>query len=161
MINNLLALDQSSRITGYAIFADGKLIKHGKFTVDDDDIGIRLVKIRNQIISLIHEYAITEIAFEDIQLQGNVVNNVSTFKILSEVFGVVQELATELKIPYTVVSSNTWKSTMKIGKSKREEEKRKAQALVEQLFQIKATQDEADAICLGAHIVINNRKNWD
>ena len=67
-MNNLLALDQSSRITGYAIFSDGKLIHHGKFTLEDDDIGIRLVEFRNKIISLIHEYFITEVAFEEIQM---------------------------------------------------------------------------------------------
>lgn len=161
MMNNLLALDQSSRITGYAVFSDGKLIHHGKFTLEDDDIGIRLVEFRNKIISLIHEYCITEVAFEEIQMQNNVVNNVQTFKILSEIYGVLQELITELKIPYTIVSSNTWKSTMKIPKTKREEEKRRAQALVQQLFQIKATQDEADAICLGAHIVITKKNSWD
>lgn len=44
------------------------------------------------------------IAFEDIQLQGQT-NNVVTYKSLAEVFGVVHELSTELKIPYEIVHS--------------------------------------------------------
>lgn len=67
-MSNLLALDQSSRITGYAIFQEGKLSHYGKFTLDDDDIGLRLVKFREKIISLINEYNITEVAFEEIQM---------------------------------------------------------------------------------------------
>lgn len=160
-MSNLLALDQSSRTTGYAIYVDGKLNNYGKFTLEDEDIGLRLVKFRDKIIQLLHDYEINEVAFEEIQMQNNVVNNVQTFKILSEIYGVLQELITELNIPYTIVSSNTWKSTMKIPKTKREEEKKRAQALVYQLFQAKATQDEADAICLGAHVVISQKNSWD
>ena len=37
-MSNLLALDQSSRITGYAIFEDSKLVKYGKFEVSDNNI---------------------------------------------------------------------------------------------------------------------------
>lgn len=160
-MSNLLALDQSSRTTGYAIYVDGKLNNYGKFTLEDEDIGLRLVKFRDKIIQLLHDYEINEVAFEEIQMQNNVVNNVQTFKILSEIYGVLQELITELNIPYTIISSNTWKSTMKIPKTKREEEKRRAQALVYQLFQVKATQDEADAICLGAHVIISQKNSWD
>jgi hypothetical protein len=50
---NILALDQSSRITGYAIFIDNQLTASGTFTVSDDYIPDRLVKIRNKVISLI------------------------------------------------------------------------------------------------------------
>ena len=90
---NLLALDQASITTGYAIFKDGKYSSHGKFSFDDHDIGMRLVKIRNKVLELIRENDITEIAFEDIQYQERVMNNVQTFKTLAEVYGVIQEVA--------------------------------------------------------------------
>ena len=48
-MSRLLALDQSSHITGYAVFEDAKLVQYGKFSVDDDDVGERLVKIRNKV----------------------------------------------------------------------------------------------------------------
>jgi Holliday junction resolvasome RuvABC endonuclease subunit len=103
---NLLALDQASQTTGYAIFKDGKLFTYGKFSFDDD-IAERLVKIRKKVLSLIEEYQIEEVAFEDIQMQNNVMNNVQTFKVLSEVFGVILETLKEINIQYTIVSSNT------------------------------------------------------
>ena len=79
LVSKLLALDQATRTSGYAIFDSGKLIDYGTFTFTDEDIGERLVKIRNKILSLIEIYNINEVAFEDIQLQNNQINNVDTF----------------------------------------------------------------------------------
>ena len=149
---NLLALDQASQTTGYAIFKDGKLFTYGKFSFDDD-IAERLVKIRKKVLSLIEEYQIEEVAFEDIQMQNNVMNNVQTFKVLSEVFGVILETLKEINIQYTIVSSNTWKSTLKIKGKSRAEQKRAAQQYVVDTYEVKPTQDEADAICIGTHII--------
>lgn len=152
---NLLALDQASRTTGYAIYQDDKLIKYNKFTFDDSDFGVRLLKIRNKIDNLIKEYNIDEVAFEDIQLQ----ENVETFKKLAEVFGVVYELISEKQLPYYIVLASSWKSTLSIKGKHRAEQKKNAQKWVEETYNIKPTQDECDAICIGAHVLINKRKN--
>ncbi len=152
-MSNLLALDQASVTSGYAVFKDGVLVAYDKFTFDDE-IGERLVRIRKQIMCLIEAYDINEVAFEDIQMQGNVTNNVQTFKVLSEVFGVVQELVTELGIKYTVVPSVTWKSTLGIKGRTRPEQKRNAQAYVLDKYGVKAIQDVCDAICIGTHVIL-------
>lgn len=88
-MDNLLALDQASVTTGYAIFQDKKLVKYGKFTLDDPNVGTRLAVLRQTLIDMINEYNITHLAFEDIQLQASVGNNVKTFKVLANVFGVI------------------------------------------------------------------------
>lgn len=153
-MSKFLALDQSSRITGYAVFENAKLIDYGKFSVNDDDIGIRLLKIRQNVHSLIEKYNINEIVLEDIQLQNNVSNNVQTFKTLAEVFGVIYELATELDLRKDAVLASSWKSTLQVKGRTRSEQKRNAQALVEKTFNIKPTQDECDAICIGLHHIL-------
>lgn len=154
-MSKFLALDQSSRITGYAIFENAKLIDYGKFSVNDDDIGIRLMKIRQEVEQLIKYHKVEEVVFEDIQMQSNVVNNIQTFKILAEVFGVIYELVTELDLPNTAVLASSWKSTLQVKGRTRPEQKRNAQALVEKTFNIKPTQDECDAICIGLHHILN------
>lgn len=83
------------------------------------------------------------------------INNVQTFKVLAEVFGVIYELITELDLPYMVVFSGTWKSTCGIKGRARDEQKRNAQIYVNNTFGIKATQDESDAICIGVHALKN------
>lgn len=117
----------------------------------DDDMGIRLVKIRQKVLDLIEEYAPDEIIFEDIQLQGNVINNVDTFKKLAEVFGIIYELATEIEIPNSSVLASTWKSAIGIGGKYRPEQKRNAQAWVKETYGLSVSEDEADAVCIGAY----------
>lgn len=148
----LLALDQASKTSGYAVFIDGKLEDYGKFTFEDVEIGDRLHKIREKVAELIANYGIDYVVFEDIQLQQNVQNNVQTFKVLAEVFGVIYELVTSLEIPNTAVLAGTWKSTLGIKGRTRPEQKRNAQEYVLNTYGVKAIQDVCDAICIGAHV---------
>lgn len=154
-MERLLALDQASVITGYAIFENDKLITYGKIKLEDEEIGPRLLTLRNEIKKLIDENNITTVAFEDIQMQASVGNNVKTFKVLANVYGVILELCEELQLKYKIVSSNTWKSTLKIKGKNRAEQKRNAQNYVQERYGVNCTQDEADAICIGSHICIS------
>ncbi len=153
-MEKLLALDQASVITGYAIFEEDRLVDYGKITLDDEEIGPRLVVLRNTIKDMIDKNNITTIAFEDIQMQASVGNNVKTFKVLANVYGIILELCEELNIKYKIVSSNTWKSTLKIKGKNRSEQKKNAQNYVQERYNVKCTQDEADAICIGTHMII-------
>ena len=147
----LLALDQASRTSGYAVFNDNELITYGTFTYEDEDIGVRLHKIRNKVQGLIETHSIDYVAFEDIQLQGNVENNVQTFKTLAEVFGVIYELVTDLEIDHEAVLSSSWKSTLGIKGRTRPDQKKNAQLWVINTYGVKPSQDASDAICIGAH----------
>lgn len=86
------------------------------------------------------------------------VNNVQTFKVLAEIFGVTQEYLAEHKYGYQVVSSNTWKSKLGIKGRTRPEQKKNAQIYVLEHFNKKVSQDESDAICIGASIVKEQEK---
>ena len=152
----LLSLDQASHTTGYAIFEDRKPIVISHFNAKGKDIAERLVNIRQTILKLIADNEIDTVAFEDIQLQNNVLNNVQTFKVLAEVFGIIDELLTEKKIPHIAVLASSWKSTLSIKGKTRPEQKRNAQAYVEKTYGVKATQDESDAICIGSHYAKKN-----
>ena len=156
-----LALDQASRTSGWAVFEDGKLVTFGKFTADFTDVGDRLYFIREKVKALINDYDIDEVIFEDIQLQGNVANNVATFKALAEVFGVLYELFVELKLPRTAVLASVWKSTLGIKGKDRAAQKKAAQIWVENTYNVKPTQDECDAICIGAHYFNNKIEVFD
>lgn len=153
----LLALDQSSHITGYAVFEDGKLIHCNKFDLQSEDLGERLWDYRQKLIELTEQWAVDEIAFEDIQMQTQI-NNVSTYKILAEIFGITHEFVTEFKYKYHIVSSNTWKSKLDIKGKQRAEQKRNAQKWVLDTYNMKVTQDEADACCIGASLLVKNKE---
>lgn len=158
----ILALDQSSRITGWAIYENDQLKKYGKITINPDyELGERLHLIRQKVLKLIKEYQIDKVILEDIYMDGQRINNVQTFKTLAEVFGVLFELCVDLEIPVEAVLSGTWKSTLSIRGKTRPEQKHAAQDWVLKNYGIKATQDEVDAICIGAHIIKQNVNNWD
>lgn len=146
----LLALDQSSRVSGYAIFENDKLINSGYFSFSNADLSKRLERIRNKVQELINTYKIDKVVLEDIQLEDTVGNNVITYKILAEVIGVITELLVELNIPYTLVFPNVWRKSLSIMGYRRAECKQKAQNYVKQKYNIKASEDVCDAICIGA-----------
>lgn len=147
---NLLTLDQASYVSGWSVFEDGKLIKYGKIEANQSDLGERLYYIKQEVLKLIEKYNINEIVMEDIQMQDNVANNVQTFKILAELFGVLYETFTELKIPNSAILASSWKSALGIKGKNRAEQKRNAQNWVLENFNIKVIQDIADSVCIGA-----------
>lgn len=159
-MSRLLALDQASKVTGWAIFEDGELKSYGKISLDDPNTDTRLVQLRQNIQTLVADYNIDEVIFEDIQQQNNVANNVQTFKVLAEVYGVVSELLQELQIPHSTVLAASWKSTLGIKGRTRAEQKKNAQLYVEQNYGIHVIQDIADAVCIGTHHIKKNKCAW-
>lgn len=157
----LLALDQATVVTGWSVFDNGKLIDYGKFKAEHINMGDRLFYIREQIKQLIAKYNIDEVVFEDIQLQSSVGNNVDTFKKLAEVFGNVDELCTELKLPHSALLASSWKSTLGIKGKDRAAQKKAAQDWVINAYGIKPTQDECDSICIGVAHIRKAEKEFD
>lgn len=153
MHNRLLALDQSSRTTGWAVFEGSKLLDSGTFTISGGDIGIRMVKIKLKILQLLDKYKINEVIFEDIQLQGESIKNIQTFKILAEVFGVLWETFEELNMKNSAVLSSVWKSSLGIKGEERSVQKKNAQIFVSKTYGKKVSEDESDAICIGTYKV--------
>jgi hypothetical protein len=64
-------------------------------------------------------------------------------------------------MPRTAVLSTVWKSTLGIKGKDRAAQKKAAQAWVEKTYGVKPTQDECDAICIGAHYVNNKVEVFD
>lgn len=161
----ILALDQSTRVTGWAVFADDALQEYGKFDAENAgaDIGKRLTYIREKVKALIDKYNIQKILIEEIQLQNTVGNNVVTYKKLAYVQAIIIQLLDEINIPYEVIASSSWKSTLGIKGRARAEQKKNAQIYVNTIYGIKATQDECDAICIGTHYIKQPKEegfNW-
>lgn len=157
----ILALDQASRISGWAIFDEDQLQQYGKIDVSKYyELGERLHQIRQEVKHLIENENIDLIILEDIYMDGQRVNNVQTFKALAEVFGVLYELCVDMEKPVEAVLAGTWKSTLGIKGKTRTEQKQNAQKWVIANYSVKPTQDECDAICIGAHKVSQMVNDW-
>lgn len=166
MAKFLLALDQASQTTGYAVYKGKDLIAHGHKTFNDNDYIARTTKLRAWVASLIDAVGgDLEVAIEDIQLQtyNRTPSDVGlqTYKKLAHVQGALLTLFAERNIPYHIILAASWKHTCGVKGKAREEQKANAQKYVKNTFAIDATQDEADAICIGQHVLKTNISRVD
>lgn len=149
----LLALDQSSKVSGYAIFEDGKLTHEGWFSVGSTlPIEQRLNKFIAKLNELYNNHEFDKVIFEDIQLQAG---NVKTFKTLSYIQAAIIIWCYNNDIKYSVSAPSHWRSIIKdtCGVSfgrKRAEQKQAAMDFVKEKFKLdNPTEDTCDAICIG------------
>ena len=144
----VIAFDQATERFGLSIFDDGKLVFYSLYTFSGDLVH-RLTKIRKFIQEfVINSWEPDYIVMEDIQYQQN---GILTFKVLAMLLGVVQEICCEHNIDFEVVSPNVWrKYAGTCGKSRREE-KLLSVATVKERYNIKVSDDVAEAILIGSY----------
>lgn len=156
----VLALDAATETTGYSIYDDKHLVAYGTFSVIySADSTYRINQVKHWLEEVINKCNPDAIGIEGIQYQKE--RGVKTFQTLANLQGVLLDFCFENKdkIEYKVCSSSTWRSFLGLNHGdQRENAKQKAQTYVKLMFGVSATQDEADAICIGKYF-INQFKN--
>lgn len=152
----ILALDQSTKVSGWAIFYENQLQDYGHWTETDEDISIRIHGLCQKVQEKIEAEDIDFIIIENIQLESknknNPLVNVATFQKLAWVQGALMELCNEMYVPFTLLYPSEWRKAcnfLKGNDTSRDSQKKIAQQWVLNTFKKKCTQDEADAICIG------------
>lgn len=163
-VKRTLALDQSTRITGWSIYDGKELIKYGVFVTSFDDEIQRDYTIKNWLINMINNWHPDYVGLEGIQYQQNM--GVTTFETLARLQGILMETLYELKITYAICNTNTWRAHCKVKGRTRTDKKRSMQMLAKEWFDITVTDDEADAIGIGKYVseVLNKQVeicNWE
>ena len=151
----VLALDQATHKTGYAIFDDKELIDSGVFVTREGDEVDRYQQVKQWLISMIHAYDIDYVGFEGIQYQQNQQMGVTTFETLAELKGVLKETVYELGVQYRVCPTNTWRHAVGVKGRTRNEKKSSMQMLVKKWFDVTVDDDRADAIGIGKYLSEN------
>ena len=167
----ILALDQATKVTGYSIFDDGKLVKVGTFTTTSDDEVARCVSIKNWFLSMLQSWKPDYVGIEGIQYQpkvfdGDTVGSVTLFQTLAHLQGVLLITCHEQGIHYRVCPTNTWRNVCGVKGRARADKKRSMQIIAKQWYNINATDDEADAIGIGHYMttIVNKNttiSNWE
>ena len=163
-VRRVLALDQSSHITGWAVFDGSQLIKYGTYIAQTEDEAARLHEIKEWVMSMVSNWVPDIIAIEGIQYQQNF--GVVTFQILARLQGVLMEMCYGLNIPCKVCPTNTWRAHCGVKGKQRSDKKRSMQMLVKEWFDISVSDDESDAIGIGKYTAETARKqleivNWE
>lgn len=145
----ILAFDQASAVTGWALFVDGALTRYGK-------IDLRKVKDKTErhkqmniaTIDLLTEVQPDYVVIEDVYVGVNAQSIIT----ITRYQGLIMGHCNCNDIPVELMLPTSWRKLLRFtqgGKTVRSDLKKQAQDYVQQHFDLKATQDEADAICIG------------
>ena len=145
----ILALDQATHTSGYAVFNNKNLIDYGSFVASGNDDIERSVDVKQWMISLIDQYQIDFVGLEGIQYQTAA--GVTTFETLARLQGILAATCVEEKISYKIAPTNTWRTHCGVKGKSRPDKKRSMQRLVKEWFGLSPTEDECDAIGIGKY----------
>ena len=152
----ILALDLSTKSSGYACFKDGELTIHGCITSSSTDLIKRIHIMIDNIDNILQEHQdISELIIEEVRPEGGYgVGNQKTHKALMYLQAAIEFLIHDkyptIKIKYIYPSS--WRAALGIKNGrgiKRETLKEADIAFVKNKYNIDVNDDEADAICIG------------
>lgn len=149
----ILALDQASITTGWAVYDDKELIKFSHWSSDGKDSTDRIAKTKQWVAAMIESWKPDKVVIEDIQLQrtNGEKEGVTTYKKLAHLQGVLINYFYEKNLQYDVVPPATWRSYSEIKGKQRTDQKKNAQLKVKRFYDVSVTQDEADAILIGRY----------
>ena len=147
----VLALDQSTKITGYSIFDDKELVYYGIFEAEESNNEIlRDIQVKEWLVSVVKNWEPELVGLEGIQYQANF--GVTTFETLARLQGILMGTLCELNIPYKICPTPTWRAHCGVKGRTRIEKKRSMKELVKKWFDIQISDDEADAIGIGKYL---------
>jgi len=141
----ILALDDSTTITGWAVFDNQELVGYGKIEMTQKTPTERIAAMKQWMLSLVAKWKPDMVAIEDIQQQ----ENIQIFKVLAHLQGVLINALYENKYEFDIIHVATWRSHCEVKGKTRSELKKSAQAKIKTWYDVSVTQDEADAICIG------------
>jgi len=152
----MIALDQASAITGYAVFEDGEYLQSGVIDLHKNhDAEMRVKQMMLLVSCLIRSKHADVLVMEDAFQHSNV----QTFKMLTRLQGAIMFYCYDNEIPFRILTPNTWRSSLGFeqgSKVKRWKLKQQAIDYIEEKCGKKLSDDEADAACIGFAAIKDN-----
>lgn len=161
----ILALDQATNVSGWAVFDDKELVQCGTFQSNQATLIEKIETVRQWVASMVDMWQPDRVVIEDIQLQqfgakdGNNVEGVTTYKALAHLQGVLLNFFYINNIKNDIVHAATWRAYCGVKGRTRTDKKRSAQLLIKEWYDASVSQDEADAICIGKYEAEQNFHN--
>ena len=156
----ILALDEATLKTGYAVFENDKMTEYGllqKNKKDFADADTRCRAMALTMMVLIDEKKPDVVAIEDVALQKNAWVLIQLSRIQGEIIGYCDMNG----IPIVILKPTQWRKAVGIkqGTKSRSLLKKDAKDFVFDHFGITVTEDEADAICIACAVLLNTQNS--
>jgi Holliday junction resolvasome RuvABC endonuclease subunit len=152
---NILAIDASTKSSGWAVYEEKQLKDYGCITSSSTDLFKRIHIMVENIDATIEKYNITKIVLEEVRPEeiGNR-SNLATHKALMFLQGAIAMMVHDHypKITIEYLYPSEWRKCCKIKTGRgvvRETVKQRDIRFVEETFGLKVNDDIADAIGLG------------
>lgn len=144
----VVALDQSTRITGYSVFEDGQYVKSGVIDLHKiKETDERSKQMAVEICKLIEDAKPDCVIIEEVQQQSNT----STVIKLARIQGVAIGFCAAHNIDLHILTPSRWRSALSYRqgpKVRREELKKQSLDFVKNNFKLELIEDEAEAVCI-------------
>lgn len=162
----ILAIDASSKSSGWSVFEDNKLIEYGCITASSTDLIKRIQKMIEGFDSILSKYKVNKIVLEEVRPDTGYNSNTNVWKALTwlqaAIAFLVHEKYSQTKIEYIYPSSWRSKIGIKTGKGvKRETLKEADIRYVKENFNIEVNDDIADSICINQAYWLKDKKEQE
>lgn len=145
----LLALDQSTKVTGWAVFDDNSLARYGEINLSKNtDPNSRFQQMCNAVQDLIHEEKPDFVVFEEVAMQTNAYSLIT----LARLQGVIIAVCFNHQIEHYIYPSGAWRKALGFKQGKghaRGDLKRQAISYCKEQYNVELDEDRADAVCIG------------
>lgn len=154
----LIALDESTACTGYAVFDDSELIEHGTFSFKSKDVLERVSLIMEEIENLIDTYKPDNMIIEDVQITMNA----ATAKSLLGLQFMIEVYAHRNNIFCETYRTTRWRKILGLSNSRALDRKAKKQETIDYVkdkYGIEILKDdESDAIAIGTAYLLEKEE---
>lgn len=150
-MSKILSLDTSTKVTGYAVYNEGQLVRYSsidKSEIKDGDVRLRLMI--SELITLVEREAPDTVVVEETV----VTRNPQTQRMLSMILGAVLCICVDFGFNYCALRPTQWRKAVRGDDEKlprkRDELKKWSINKVDELFGIQDISDDvSDAILIG------------
>lgn len=145
----LLSLDQSTKITGWAVFENEVLTKYGEIDLSKNtDPSGRFQDMCNAVQDLIHKEKPDFVVFEEVAMQVNAYALIT----LARLQGFILAVCFNRQIEHYIYSPGAWRKAIGFKQGKghaRKDLKKQAIAYCKEHHGVDLDEDRADAVCIG------------
>ena len=156
-MSKVLAFDQSTKLSAYSWWIDGKYIESNYIDLHKmKDTSERVRAMGVELCRIIKKYNPDKVIIEEVAQQSSAL----TLKLLARIQGVIIGFCAAHNIDTYIIEPSKWRSILqfKIGAGiKREELKAQAIKYVKGTYGLDLGEDECESICIGiaAHKIYN------
>lgn len=151
-MKSIIAFDQSTHLSGYSYWQDGKFISSGILKAKD------IKEMYNLIEMVLNKYLPDEVVIEDMFFLPQ---SAKSGVPLARLQGLIIGMCYERDISLYIVTANKWRKTLGVNTYRKntEELKKEVQTIIENKYKIKVeTNDESDAVGIGYWYWYCNKK---